>query len=160
LLPPGVNVSLMTVTDRVIVVYQFRKPVRMLNIFIKLTTTKTWPLLSYCLNKFKYSLPIYVIFVLFLSGWFGLFCFMAIPCCVKGFKDVEHTCPQCHGSVAKYKRHEITPQYQSPWFRSRGYWGSKTNNRTGRVDIWPYNVLFNIYYFVLTIVMTFSYILF
>jgi hypothetical protein len=76
---------------------------------------------------------------------FGLFCFMVIPCCMKGFKDVEHTCPQCHGSVAKYKRQEITPQYQSPWFRSRGYWGSKTNNRTGRVDIWRYNVVVNVY---------------
>ena len=51
--------------------------------------------------------------------WFGLICPIFLPCCMKCFKDVTHVCPQCHGTVATYKRHEIHPQYQKPWFRSR-----------------------------------------
>ena len=77
-------------------------------------------LLKVALNTTKHIIA-YQYFVFVLSGWFGLCCCAIIPCCVKGFKDVQHICPQCHRRVAEYKRHQITPQYQKPWLRSRAY---------------------------------------
>ncbi|XP_071179652.1 uncharacterized protein [Mytilus edulis] len=55
--------------------------------------------------------------------WVGLFCVAFWPCCSNRFKDVEHTCPRCRKVVAKYERHRIAPNYQSPWFRQRGMAG-------------------------------------
>ena len=53
--------------------------------------------------------------------WEFCFCLSAI---------LWHIFLQCHAKVVEYKRHEMAPQYQRPWFWNRVYWGSNKHNRT------------------------------
>ncbi|XP_073503856.1 lipopolysaccharide-induced tumor necrosis factor-alpha factor homolog isoform X2 [Phyllobates terribilis] len=58
-----------------------------------------------CTTSVQYKSGCLTILLCCLLFMFGcvLGCFL-IPCCVKGFKDVNHYCPNCKHLIYKYKR--------------------------------------------------------